>query len=113
MWYDKVNTPGRFVLWLTVTSDKEEGDILVAAQKRYTSENKQTKNSQKLQYYGSVHSSFNNKIMLSSSLLISIFDITYIENISIGAIPSRAILSHWSPNFFFLLNTDWWQETCH
>ena len=43
MWYDKVNTPGRFVLWLTVTSDKEEGDILVAAQKGYTSENKQTK----------------------------------------------------------------------
>ena len=41
MWYDKVNTPGRFVLWLTITSDKEEGDILVAAQKRYTSENKQ------------------------------------------------------------------------
>ena len=66
---------------------------MVAAQKRYTSENKQT-NSQKLQYYSSVHSSLNNKIMLSSSLLISIFDITYIENISTEAIPTRAILSH-------------------
>ena len=42
MWYNKVNTPGRFVLWLTVTSDKEDGDILVASQKRYTSKNKQT-----------------------------------------------------------------------
>lgn len=44
-------------------------------------------------YYSSVQSIFNNKIMFPLGS-VSTFGITYIENISIEAAPSRAILTH-------------------
>lgn len=84
---------------------KKQMIFWLLSKKKYITENNNKKNTKKIYTKVQFKASLTIKACFPPSS-VSTFGITYIENISIKAIPSRAISTHRAPNFLFSVNAD-------